>query len=85
MKSWKEEKLNKTLQGAKTLREYTNFDGNQEDFEKVYRYAYKAFTDIVNDVYSKFCDSPDDGCSPDAVEYALNVAVTDAFDDFLRD
>ena len=85
MKSWKEEKLNKTLQGAKTLREYTNFDGSQEDFEKVYRYAYKAFTDIVNDVYSKFCDSPDDECNPDTVEHALNVAVTDAFDDFLRD
>lgn len=85
MKSWKEEKLNKTLQGAKTLREYTNFDGSQEDFEKVYRYAYKIFTDTVNDIYNKFCDSPDDECSPDTVEHALNVAVTDAFDDFLRD
>ncbi len=85
MKSWKEEKLNKTLQGAKTLREYTNFDGNQEDFEKVYRYAYKIFTDTVNDIYNKFCDSPDGECSPDTVEHALNVAVTDAFDDFLRD
>ena len=84
MKSWKEEKSNKTLQGAKTLREYTNFDGDQEDFEKVYRYAYKVFTDTVNDIYNKFCDSSDDECNLDTVEYALDVAVTDAFNDFLR-
>lgn len=75
MKSWKEEKLNKTLQGTKTLREYTNSD---DGFEVVHKYAYRAFTKILSDIYDKFEDKYD----LDTIEYALDVAMTDASSDF---
>ena len=82
MKSWKEEKLYRPSQSCKILREYA---GSDDGYEEVYKYAYKAFTDTVSDVYSKFCNSPDGECSLGTVEYAMEVAVTDAFTDFLRD
>ena len=81
MKSWKEEKLHKPSQGAKALREYAD----TRDFEVVYKYAYKVFTDATNDIYHKFCDSADGECDLDTVEYAIQAAVTDAFDDFLSE
>lgn len=80
MKSWKEEKLHKSSQGTKALREYTS----SEDFEAVYKYAYRIFTGAVNDIYNKFCNSVDGECDFDTVEHAIQMAVTDAFDDFLN-
>ena len=53
MKSWKEEKLNKTLRGAKTLREYADSD---DGFEVVHKYAYRTFTKVLSDIYDKFED-----------------------------
>ena len=76
MKSWKEEKLYRPSQSCKILREYA---GSSDGYEEVYKYAYKLFTDAVNDIYNKFEDKYD----LDTVEYALNVAVTSAFDEFL--
>ena len=76
MKSWKEEKLYRPSQGAKALREYADSDGG---FEVVHKYAYKLFTDAINGIYNKFEDKYD----LDTVEYALNVAITNAFDEFL--
>ena len=50
MKSWKEERLHQPSQGAKALREYADTG----DFEVVYKYAYKVFTDATNKIYHKF-------------------------------
>ncbi len=78
MKSWKEEKLYRPSQSCKILREYADSD---DGFEVVHKYAYRTFTKVLSDIYDKFEDKYD----LDMVEHALNVAVTDAFDDFLRD
>ena len=75
MKSWKEEKLHKPSQGARALREYADSD---DGFEVVHKYAYRAFTKILSDIYDKFEDKYD----LDTVGHALEMAVTDAFDDF---
>ena len=75
MKSWKEEKSNKTLQGARALREYA---GSDDGFEVVHEYAYRTFTKVLSDIYGKFEDKYD----LDTVGHALEMAVTDAFDDF---
>lgn len=75
MKSWKEERLHKPSQGAKALREYADSD---DGFEVVHKYAYRAFTKILSDIYDKFEDKYD----LDTIEYALDVALTDASADF---
>ena len=75
MKSWKEEKLHRPSQGAKALREY---DDSDDGFEVVHKYAYRTFTKVLSDIYDKFEDKYD----PDTVGHALEMAVTDAFDDF---
>lgn len=75
MKSWKEEKLHRPSQGAKALREYADSD---DGFEVVHKYAYRAFTKILSDIYDKFEDEYD----LDTIEYALDVAMTDASSDF---
>ena len=75
MKSWKEEKLYRPSQSCKILREQADSD---DGYEEVYKYAYKLFTDAINGIYNKLEDKYD----LDTVEYALNVAVTNAFDEF---
>ena len=81
MKSWKEERLHKPSQEAKALREYADTG----DFEVVYKCAYEVFTYATNEIYQKFCDSADSEWDLDTVEYAIQTAVTDAFDDFLSE
>lgn len=78
MKSWKEEKLHKPLQGAKALREYTS---SGDGYKAIYDYAYGAFIVARQDVHDEF----DDKYDPDVVEFAIRAAVTDAFDDFLSE
>ena len=75
MKSWKEEKLHRPSQGARALREYADSD---DGFEVVHKYAYRAFTKILSDIYDKFEDKYD----LDTIEYAFDVAMTDASVDF---
>ena len=75
MKSWKEEKSRKASQETRTLREYADSD---DGFEVVHKYAYRTFTKVLSDIYDKFEDKYD----LDTVGHALEMAVTDAFDDF---
>lgn len=68
-------KITQASQGAEALREYADSD---DGFEVVHKYAYRTFTKVLSDIYDKFEDKYD----LDIVGHALEMAVTDAFDDF---
>ena len=78
MKSWKEEKLHKSSQGTKALREYADSD---DGYKAIYEFAYGTFIIAAQDVHDNF----DDKYDPDVVEHAMAAAATDAFDDFLSE
>ena len=73
MKSWREEKLCGSAQGAKALREYTGSDGG---YKAVYDFAYGVFAIAREDVHNEFDDKYDSG----TVEHAITAALADAFD-----
>ena len=73
MKSWKEEKLRRSDQGAEALREHTRSDSG---YKAVYDFAYGAFAIAREDVYDNFYNKYD----PDTIERAIAAALADVFD-----
>ena len=73
MKSWKEEKLRGSAQGAKALREYAELD---DGYKAVYDFAYGAFAIAREDVYDNFYGKYD----PDTIKRAMIAAVSNALD-----
>lgn len=82
MKSWKEEKLNKNLRGAKTLHEdYLRPDYDDENYKEAYKHAYRVFRVHLHSLYTQCCGPESD--------YHLGIGTfeelaTEAFTDALE-
>ena len=85
MKSWKEEKLNKTLQGAETLHEdYLRPDYDGENYREAYKHAYRVFRVHLHSLYTQCCGPKGDyHLGIGTFEELATEAFTDALERFL--
>ena len=85
MKSWKEEKLNRTSKETKTLHEdYLRPDYDDENYKEAYKHAYRVFRVHLHSLYTQCCGPEGDyHLGIGTFEEMAMEAFTDALEKFL--